>query len=1006
MVDHSTTTAHVVPGGERDDVTAGTTPTPLRSSFRVRSSMMGLIMPDMTSLLSATSETFPRSPPAGHDPRHMAYARRRSSSFMDASGTMERLKTTLSGGIDKEDTGAATPQRSRTHNSEFIHRLQNGLGQIPAILLIAMFHLMIGIPFGVSYFPVSWVGSEGAIDVSSDSGNVTSTTLVLDTNGDLTASRFFPLPGKEALGIRMFLFSTIVGQIVFTLTSQFPNPIGLQMVENVPFCHELAAIVFSHQGYGLDALSTLIVMFGLASILVGTVFYLLGRFQLGRVVYFFPTHVLVGCIGGIGIFITKTAVEVTIADAFGLQSLQEHADLIGVVLAFEVGIRVLEQVAKGRYPLLSPIYFCLITPIFYLVLIILGVPTSVAEDAGYFFPRLDDSADVDDSAMEGSSSSSFVSQIFADPYLFDMWKVINLPQISWHAIWDAIPTLIALSLFSLIHVPINIPAFALSTNTEVDMNNELISHGYANLIAGLVGGLQNYMAYTQSVLYDKSGGTGRPSGFAVAAVTALLFFIGPTIASYIPRCMAGTLLVHIGIDLFLEGVYDSYDKFDRLEYFGIWMIVLVMATYGMEGAMIAGIIAAVSTYAVQSITYLNPIRGFMPGSTLRSCGSKNHCTQADAILESPTLGRHRILVIQLQGHLFFGNMAQFTESMDLLLSNDEEEAINAPMATVDENQALVKSEDQTWLSPLVVILDFSLVLSIDSSAAQAISKLKNAMLTRYNCEFCIFVTGSDDGFPTEFRLSEELSKSPTAKAGAPNGATDTEAPNEDTALLMKSVAADWESKVKAEYLGSRVCSSLDVAVYLAEKALVARKDPTLLDLDDYDYAFRNNCRHVSPLTPTSSPEDERLVAQRFFENLCPVGIEPGHFELLYSFLEREVYKKGDLIWMQDSLSDCAKLLVSGTLMAQLENEAGTTEEVNRGNFIGELGLVQGYRRMSSVHCISDEAIAYSLNRTSYEELVRTSPTVARYIDLICIKYLANRVQHVSNRIFETRCLPI
>lgn len=43
----------------------------------------------------------------------------------------------------------------------------------------------------------------------------------------------FPLPGKEALGIRMFLYSTIIAQIVFTLKSEFVNPIGLEMVENV-----------------------------------------------------------------------------------------------------------------------------------------------------------------------------------------------------------------------------------------------------------------------------------------------------------------------------------------------------------------------------------------------------------------------------------------------------------------------------------------------------------------------------------------------------------------------------------------------------------------------------------------------------------------------------------------------------------------------------------------------------------------------------------------------------
>jgi SulP family sulfate permease len=36
--------------------------------------------------------------------------------------------------------------------------------------------------------------------------------------------------------------------------------------------------------------------------------------------------------------------------------------------------------------------------------------------------------------------------------------------------------LIALVMFSLIHVPINIPAFAVSSNVDVDMNMELKAH--------------------------------------------------------------------------------------------------------------------------------------------------------------------------------------------------------------------------------------------------------------------------------------------------------------------------------------------------------------------------------------------------------------------------------------------------------------------------------------------------------------------------------------------------
>jgi sulfate permease, SulP family len=116
---------------------------------------------------------------------------------------------------------------------------------------------------------------------------------------------------------------------------------------------------------------------------------------------------------------------------------------------------------------------------------------------------------------------------------------------------------------------------------EVDMNNELIAHGYSNLLSGILGGLPNYMAYTQSVIYHKSGGTGRLSGMAVAFLTMTLFVIGPSIASYIPRCMAGTLLLHVGLDLFLEGVLDSYSKFDALEYGGVLLMYVIYSSSNM-----------------------------------------------------------------------------------------------------------------------------------------------------------------------------------------------------------------------------------------------------------------------------------------------------------------------------------------------------------------------------------------------------------------------------------------
>jgi hypothetical protein len=50
-----------------------------------------------------------------------------------------------------------------------------------------------------------------------------------------------------------------------------------------------------------------------------------------------------------------------------------------------------------------------------------------------------------------------------------------------------------------------------------------------------------------------------------------------------------------GSSLFLS----AFGSYDHLEYAGIWLITLVMTVWGMTAALIAGIIAALSTYAVQ-----------------------------------------------------------------------------------------------------------------------------------------------------------------------------------------------------------------------------------------------------------------------------------------------------------------------------------------------------------------------------------------------------------------------
>jgi SulP family sulfate permease len=431
-----------------------------------------------------------------------------------------------------------TAATTTTTNTATISMWEQLLNQVTAVAVICLLNIMIAVPFGASYFPVGWKANG---DEEQQTG---------EQDGD-DVHGMFPLQGKQALGIRMFLFATVMGQLAFTFASKFTNPVGMQMVENVPFLHALCHTVIEQQGYGKEALSTVFFLFGLSSVVVGLTFYLLGKWHLGRIVYFFPNHVLVGCIGGIGAFLAITATEVTSDVTFtfdmdGLVSLAENFHLLAVVLAFEGTLRVLmyltqDEEGHSKYPYLSPLYYCSITPLFYLGLVLFGVSVEQATEIGFFFP-----------ATAGGDTDS----VWQDDSLWDIFQVIDLSTISWMAVFQSTGTMVALAAFSLIHVPINIPAFAISTDVEVDMNAELVAHGYANCLSGMFGGLQNYITYSNSVLYAKSGGNGKISSLAIVALTMVLFVVGPDYASYLPRCMAGTLLLHLGIDLILEGVYD------------------------------------------------------------------------------------------------------------------------------------------------------------------------------------------------------------------------------------------------------------------------------------------------------------------------------------------------------------------------------------------------------------------------------------------------------------------
>jgi SulP family sulfate permease len=195
-------------------------------------------------------------------------------------------------------------------------------------------------------------------------------------------------------GISMFYVSTIIAQVVFSCGgSIFKGGIGSEMIEVVPFFHQMAFTVLHRVGTDnpRSVLATCVLSFSVSSVLTGLVFFLLGTCRLGSLIGFFPRHILIGCIGGVGFFLLKTGVEVsarlstfeynlpTLERLFSLDTLF----LWTIPLLLAVGLLVLKRFVHSN--ILVGAYFIGVAVIFYIVKFGARISMDALRNSGWVF---------------------------------------------------------------------------------------------------------------------------------------------------------------------------------------------------------------------------------------------------------------------------------------------------------------------------------------------------------------------------------------------------------------------------------------------------------------------------------------------------------------------------------------------------------------------------------------------------------------------------------------------
>lgn len=489
-----------------------------------------------------------------------------------------------------------------------------------------------------------------------------------------------------AAGLGITLVSQIVVLVVTSLASsdhativvpQSPTAVIQGMIAS-------SAVAAAPAEMSPEALFPLVYwIIALSSLLTGGFILLLGLTRAGGMVRYIPYPIVGGFLAGLGWFIFNAAFGV-VAD----QKIAAHTlpfllagDVVArwlPALAFALCMLVLQ--ARVKYVMIMPVMIVVAVVLFYAwALLQVGDVEALAE-AGWFLPLAPESID---------------------------WPALDLAAIARidpAMIGASAGGILTLIVVCTLHVFFRASAQELVSGRELDFNRECAVNGAANMASGLAGGgVLGIQGPISTAMIELTGVYGRLVGIILALMFWLTLMFGSALFTLIPRFLPAGLLMYFGLQFMKDWLLDSWFKLPKQDYMIILLIALATAFFGLLNGLGLGLALAMSFFVLE-YSRMDVIKQKLSGDVHRSNLDRSFA-------ENQYLQREgdKILILRLQGYLFFGTAYRFYEHLKSVISTNEEDVVK------------------------YIVLDFKSVRGCDASTINDFRKLKQ-LTDRYGIE--------------------------------------------------------------------------------------------------------------------------------------------------------------------------------------------------------------------------------------------------------------------------------
>jgi len=346
--------------------------------------------------------------------------------------------------------------------------------------------------------------------------------------------------------------------------------------------------------------------------------------------------------------------------------------------------------------------------------------------------------------LDDARQGQWVGDIQPTSSISSLLKLVDFNLVRWDLVFSSRCLSVWVGMVFVVSFSscLDVAAISMDMGEPLDVNKELITVGFSNLISGLTFGQTGSYIFSQTILTYRTGHLSRWIGF-IGVVMFLSFVVSNVnLLEIAPLFFLGSTLIFIGVDLLYEWIFEVFHKLIPSEYAVLVATFVAIQVVGINGGIVFGVIVAVVEYVV-STSRLSSIRRVSKQS--RAVRQPRHRRLLQEVGYDSI--QPKIVTLEIRETVFFGSSLQLlsricdeinisaspTDMIEMSFASPRHfsKSPSTPAATSLISNLKKKrkmNQDQIQSStniqekrkrPNFLILDLSQVPNVDASAARS-----------------------------------------------------------------------------------------------------------------------------------------------------------------------------------------------------------------------------------------------------------------------------------------------